>query len=110
VIDCTHQLRWEFQFQMSLFKTGWGHFFCNLIEPSPAPKKYAQVVMIFLVSYVLACLLAERASELGDKVFAKIPAHLANNMFQTEFGRFRSVDDDKVVLLRVTKVRKSHPL
>lgn len=72
----------------------------QLIEQFAPPKDYAQVVMDFLASYGLA----GRVSELGDKVFVKIPAHLANDMFQTEFGRFRSVDDDKVVLLRVTKV------
>lgn len=71
----------------------------QLVEQFAPPKEYAQVVMDFLASYGLA----GRVSELGDKVFAKIPAHLANDMFQTEFGRFRSVDDDKVVLLRVTK-------
>lgn len=44
-----------------------------------------------------------RMSEFQDKVFAQIPASRANELFATEFSRFRSVENSDIVLIRATK-------
>ena len=44
-----------------------------------------------------------RVSEMKDKIFVKMPASVAAELLDTDFARFRSRDDERVVLLRVTR-------
>jgi len=44
-----------------------------------------------------------RVSIYNDKVFVTLPIPLATQMLSTEFSRFRSLDDDRVVIVRATQ-------
>jgi len=61
-----------------------------------------KMVLDFLASYQSSGVTA-RVSDFRDKVFAHIPASVANQMLNTEFARFRSVEQRDIVLMRVVK-------
>jgi tripeptidyl-peptidase-1 len=44
-----------------------------------------------------------RVSDFQDKIFVKMPVKVASEMLATEFARFRSVENSKIVILRATR-------
>jgi len=74
----------------------------QVIEQMAPPAENMKVLVDFLSSVGLS---GEnvRISDFRDKFFVKIPAALANSILNTEFARFRSVENKDITLLRVTK-------
>jgi len=74
----------------------------EIVSQIAPPEENLKTVVDYITSYGLTSK-DFRISDYRDKVFVKLPATLAGDMLDTEFARFRSVDDKNVALLRVVK-------
>lgn len=74
----------------------------DVIAQMAPREENVKLVLDYLSSFGLVGA-SVRVSDLRDKVFVSMPATLADEVLNTEFGRFRSVDDQSIALLRVLK-------